>query len=43
MAGMITQPQLSVRAFAALLPLAVVAGPLLGMPKSGPATSCTGF
>ena len=43
MAGMTTRPQPSVHACADLLPLAVVAGPLLGMPKPGPASSCTGF
>jgi hypothetical protein len=45
MAGMTTRPQPSVRVGAALLPLAVIAGPLLGTPKpkSGPATSCTAF
>ncbi len=37
MAGMTTRLQLSARAFADLLPLAIVAGPELGQAKSGPA------
>jgi hypothetical protein len=43
MAGTMTRLHPSVLAFADLLPLAALAGPVIGKPKSGPAAGRPGF